>query len=75
MGIYVERNPEIVAHVNGELSQPVGSENVESHLARILVLCFDDKRLSLPFAASRRAATRLQGCNYFSFYIHFGNFL
>ena len=50
MGVNVKRHRDFLATFDIELSQTVGAEYIEHHLARILLVGLNDKRLRLPLA-------------------------
>ena len=63
MGIDVERHDELLAYLDGKLSQTLSSEHVEHHLLRIGIVRLYDKRTCLPFATGRNTAALGKHCN------------
>ena len=66
-GINVERYVQFLAHLNIKLFDFVVTKDIKAHATRILVVCFDDIFLYLPFVAVPRCtAFRFQNRNHSS---------
>ncbi len=63
MGINVERHHDFLSTLYVELSQAISTKHVEHQFLRILLMRFDDKRLSLPLASGRDTASFRQNGN------------
>ena len=72
MGIDVERNGQLFAHLNVEVTQAVFAEHAEDTAFGILLVGFDYELLGFPSVtgALRNAAAGFERCNDFSRYFH-----
>ena len=66
MSIQIERNQKFLATLDVKLCDAVCTEHIEAKLLRILLVSFDNIRLSLPLTSCRNAASFRQNGNHLS---------
>ena len=64
--IQIKRNQKFLTTLDVELSKTICSENIEAKLLWILLVSFDNERLSLPLTSCRNAASFRQNGNHLS---------
>ncbi len=61
VSINIKRYCNFLSYLNIETCQPISSEYIENHLARVTVVCFNHKTLRFPLSTRRYSISLGQG--------------